>query len=108
MQRELLEETGYISPDWHRLGTYAVDGARHRNRMHAYLAFDAQASRRQQLDDGEIIEIHHMPWNKFLQRLAEGELSLDACQLACLFWLQAFARSSADPRAARLRVSPST
>jgi 8-oxo-dGTP pyrophosphatase MutT (NUDIX family) len=103
MQRELAEETGYGSEDWRCLGTYAVNGARHTNRVHAYLALDARKTSAPRLEDGEILEIHEMPWQDFMGRLVRGELKFAACQLACLFWLQVLAGTSSDSRLVRLR-----
>jgi ADP-ribose pyrophosphatase len=41
-QRELLEETGYESPDWVGLGSYAVDGNRGAGTAHLFLARQAR------------------------------------------------------------------
>jgi ADP-ribose pyrophosphatase len=102
MQRELLEETGHASEEWHRLGTYVVNGARHTNRVHAFLALNARDVAPQRLDDGEVIHIHSVPWRDFTTQLAAGDLNFAACQLACLFWLQMFARGCDDPQVRQL------
>jgi ADP-ribose pyrophosphatase len=102
VQREVLEETGHASEEWHQLGIYALDGARHTNRVHAFLAMNAREVAPQRLDDGEVLHIHHLPWREFTARLAAGDLDVTACQLACLFWLQKFVRDSADPQVRKL------
>lgn len=42
IRRELLEETGFAGDDWHHLGTYPMNGARHTNNVHAFLALDVR------------------------------------------------------------------
>lgn len=102
MQREVLEETGHASEEWHRLGTYVVNGARHTNRVHAFLAMNARKVAPQHLDDSEVIHIHKLPWQDFTARLSSGDLNFAACQLACLFWLQRFVQASSDPQVNKL------
>ncbi|MEA2850962.1 MAG: hypothetical protein QOE02_981, partial [Rhodospirillaceae bacterium] len=62
MQRELLEETGYASEEWHSLGSSTANTARQNNRVHAFLALDAHKVSDQKLDPGEIIRTHVVPW----------------------------------------------
>ncbi len=63
IQRELLEETGYASPEWHFLGSSTANTARQNNSVHAFLALDARKVADQKLDPGEVIRIHVLPWD---------------------------------------------
>ncbi len=54
-QRELLEETGYVSEDWQRLGGVVLDTNRSDARAHLFLARSAHQVSAPQLDDTEDI-----------------------------------------------------
>jgi 8-oxo-dGTP pyrophosphatase MutT (NUDIX family) len=103
MQRELREETGYESSDWLGLGSFVINGTRQGNRVHGFLALDARQVGGQRLDDGEILAVHEIDWQEFAERVRAGELILDVCQLACLFWMLIRARDSTDPRVKALQ-----
>ena len=98
MKRELLEETGYASQEWHALGSSTANTARQNNRVHAFLAFDARKVADQALDPGEVIRTHLLPWRKFLADLADGRLEIPGLHLAALWQLRVFARQTRDPR----------
>jgi len=98
MQRELLEETGYASEEWHSLGSSTANTARQNNRVHAFLALDARRVSDQMLDPGEVIRAHLVPWAKFVADLAEGRLEIPGLQLAALWQLRTFAKKTGDPR----------
>jgi len=98
MKRELLEETGYASQEWHALGSSTANTARQNNRVHAFLALDARKVADQALDPGEVIRTHLLPWRKFLADLADGRLEIPGLHLAALWQLRVFARQTRDPR----------
>jgi 8-oxo-dGTP pyrophosphatase MutT (NUDIX family) len=98
MRRELLEETGYASQEWHALGSAAANTARQNNRVHAFLALNARHVAEQALDPGEIICTHLVPWQKFVDDLAEGRLEIPGLHIAALWQLRTFSRKSRDPR----------
>lgn len=98
MKRELLEETGYTSPEWHALGSSTANTARQNNRVHAFLALDARKVSDQRLDPGEMIHAHVIPWRRFVDDLAEGRLEIPGLHLAALWQLRTFARKIRDPR----------
>ena len=98
MQRELLEETGYGSEEWHSLGSSTANTARQNNRVHAFLALDAHKVSDQKLDPGEMIRAHVVPWQKFVDDLADGQLEIPGLHLAALWQLRVFARKTGDPR----------
>jgi ADP-ribose pyrophosphatase len=103
IKRELREETGYASDDWHKLGTAPVNPGQQTNRIHSFLALGARKVAEQKLDEAEIIRAHELPWSQFLEQVEDGRLELPALQLGGLYLLHAFLRSSADPRLASLR-----
>jgi ADP-ribose pyrophosphatase len=98
MQRELLEETGFVSDSWVHLATYPVNGARHTNKVHAFLALNAHAAGPQRPDIGELLVVHKLPWNDFKTGLDQGKLTFAACQLACLFKLQTLVHGQPENR----------
>ena len=103
IKRELLEETGYASQEWHRLGSAPVNPVLQTNRIHCFLALDAQKVAEQDLDEGEAIRAHELPLAEFIDRVEAGRLELPALQLASLYLLRTYLRRSTDPRLARLR-----
>ena len=105
IKRELLEETGYASANWHLIGTAPVNPARQTNRIHSFLALDARKVAEQNLDEGEIIRAYELPWSEFVAQVETGGIELPALQLAGLYLLQTYARRSADPRLAALLSS---
>jgi 8-oxo-dGTP pyrophosphatase MutT (NUDIX family) len=97
-RRELLEETGYAADEWHALGSATANTARQNNRVHSFLAFDARKVAEQALDAGEIIATHLLPWQQFVDDLAEGRLEIPGQHIAALWQLRTFARKTRDPR----------
>ena len=97
-KRELREETGYASEEWHALGSSAANTARQNNRVHAFLALDARKLAEPELDAGEVISTHLVPWERFLADLADGRLEIPGLHLAALWQLRVFARRTRDPR----------
>lgn len=97
-KRELLEETGYASPEWHTLGAFTANPARQNNRIHAFLALEARRVAHQKLDAGEIIRVHTVPWPQFDRDLSEGRLDMPGPHLAALWQLKTYARKKRDPR----------
>jgi len=102
IKRELLEETGYISQEWHLLGSAAVNPAWQTNRIHCFLALDAQKVAEQDLDEGEAIRTHELPLPELVEQVEAGSLELPALQLASLYLLQSYLRRSTDRRLASL------
>ena len=78
-QRELLEETGYVSSEWQSLGHYVVDANRGAGTAHLFLAINARPERAPVPDDLEAQE---------LLFLTKGELesALKAGQFKVLAW----------------------
>jgi len=103
-QRELLEETGYGSEEWHSLGSSTANTARQNNRVHAFLALDAHKVSDQKLDPGEMIRTYVVPWQKFVDDLADGRLEIPGLHLAALWQLRTFAKKTRDPRLLALEL----
>lgn len=88
IRRELLEETGYVSDEWHLLGTAPVYPAFQTNRIHSFLALNARRVAEQELDEGELIVAHELPFAEFIAKVEAGAIELPALQLAGLWWLR--------------------
>jgi len=78
-QRELLEESGYIAPEWHDLGSYVVDANRGAGTAHFFLALDARLDRPPVAEDLEAQEL-------LLLTRAELEAALHSGQFKVLAW----------------------
>ncbi|MBN1218729.1 MAG: NUDIX hydrolase [Anaerolineae bacterium] len=75
-QRELLEETGYVAPDWISLGIYAVDGNRGAGRAHLFLARAAYRVAEPNADDLEEQEVLCLSCAEVETALAAGEFKV--------------------------------
>ncbi len=78
-KRELLEETGYESPDWINLGSYVADGNRGAGTAHLFLARQAYRVAEIKADDLEEQQL------LYLSR-AEVESALTAGEFKVLAW----------------------
>ncbi len=85
-QRELIEETGYVAPEWVRLGEYAVDGNRGCGNAHLFLAIGAHKTTEINRDDLE--EMHMVT----LSRSAIRDAVLSA-QFKLVSWSQVHAQA---------------
>ena len=90
MRRELLEETGYASDDWHLIGSSPANPARQTNTAYAFLALGAEQVSQPKLGEGELIRTQLMPWALFREHVFSGSLQIPAQHIACLFWLHSF------------------
>jgi ADP-ribose pyrophosphatase len=75
-QRELLEETGYESPDWLNLGRYAVDGNRGAGTAHLFLARQARRVAEVKADDLEEQQLLRLSRAEVEAALAAGEFKV--------------------------------
>ena len=78
-QRELLEESGYVSEEWHALGSYVVDANRGAGTAHFFLALIARPERQPTADDLE-------PQELLLLSRDELQAALEAGQFKVLAW----------------------
>ena len=102
MQRELREETGFASDDWHPLGSFFANAPRLNNRVHCFLALDARKIAEPTLDEGEVLLAHQVPLVDFLADLQAGRRMLHRFQGGAMWLLHLHARSSGDKRLAAL------
>lgn len=70
--RELLEETGYTSSRWQRLGIVAPNPAIQNNRLHSFLALDARRTHEPQLDTHEVVSVSTRPLREVGELLRRG------------------------------------
>ena len=102
MKRELLEETGYASEEWHPLGVFFANAGRLRNLVHCFLALDARKVAEPAADDSEDIVNHEVPLARFLEELRDGRLTFHGFQGGAMWLLHTYARKTRDERLAAL------
>lgn len=71
-KRELLEETGFSSAKWTKIGKTSSNPAILNNFTHLYLAENCQKVQEQQTDGNEDIAVHIIPLQEFLQLVKDG------------------------------------
>lgn len=71
-KRELVEETGYTSDNWEKIGRASSNPAILNNFTHLYVARDCEFSCSQKLDGTEDIKFHTVPFNDFLEMIRHG------------------------------------
>jgi 8-oxo-dGTP pyrophosphatase MutT (NUDIX family) len=84
MQRELAEESGYVSDRWTHLGSVHPNPAFQDNVCHHYLALDCARAGEQQLDAGEDIEVVNVPLGDVERLIRDGVLN-HALEIAAFF-----------------------
>ena len=70
-QRELSEETGFMSTKWRHLASVHPEPTRHNHRAHLFLATDAEQTQELQLDPTEDVEVVFRAWADREQLLSE-------------------------------------
>ncbi|MEO1644853.1 MAG: NUDIX hydrolase [Chloroflexota bacterium] len=75
IQREVREETGYVSDNWQPLGRYMNNPTRFDNHIYSYIALDAEQVMAQHLDPAETIIVHTMSLDKVLEAVQAGRIS---------------------------------
>jgi ADP-ribose diphosphatase len=73
-QRELLEETGYVSDSWAPLGTFTNDGNRGAGTAHLFRAKDARQTATPGSDDLEDTETMLLSMSDLQQALRRGDV----------------------------------
>ncbi len=86
VQRELLEETGYSSQKWKKLGKIAQNPAIQNNRCELWLALDAQKSNQHDWDEGEVMETVLFPFETCLEMILDGTIEHSAVINAFYFY----------------------
>jgi ADP-ribose pyrophosphatase len=88
-KRELLEETGYTASNMIQVGQFYPNPALQTNTLHCFLALDVEKVSEQNLDAGEDIEVHLVPFNDLVEMAKRGELQ-HALMTAVLFSVLAY------------------
>ena len=83
-KREMVEETGYVSEEWHFLGKCRPEPARHTNEAHLYLATDAKKITEPDPDAAEMHRVLTMTVDEIFQSAEEGRL-VHGIHLAALY-----------------------
>ena len=83
-KRELLEETGYTASTFIEVGKLYPNPAFQTNTLYCFLALDAEKVSEQNLDAGEDIEVHLVPFDELIEIAKRGQLP-HALQAAILF-----------------------
>ena len=98
--RELLEETGYSSDNWHYLGAVEPNPAFHNHLCHHWLATDVELTEPQDLGAGEAIKLEFMSQERVRDAVMCGELkhALALSALARVFpiWPMPFIQSEPE------------
>lgn len=84
-KRELLEETGYTSPNIVEVGKTYPNPATHNNLTYSFLALDVEKVGQQHLDETEEIDVSLMPFDEFIAFAKNGGLP-QALHIAALFF----------------------
>ena len=71
-KRELLEETGYSTDNWKKIGKTSSNPAIFTNYTHLYLAEGCEKIQQPRLDGNEDIRVHVIPLNNFLDLVKNG------------------------------------
>ncbi|MEM9955520.1 MAG: NUDIX hydrolase [Chloroflexota bacterium] len=74
IQREVLEETGYISNNWQHLASYINNPTRANNHTHAFIASNARKISEQNLDPTENIIVHTLSISDVFQAIQTGQI----------------------------------
>ena len=89
-KRELIEETGYASNQWHQLGTITPLPGCSNERIHIFLALDLKPAE-QHLNEDEMLKVHQVNLEEALQMILKGEIN-DGKTISGLFlalnWLK--------------------
>jgi 8-oxo-dGTP pyrophosphatase MutT (NUDIX family) len=84
-QRELKEETGYVSSSWQRLGSFFANPALQTNEVDVYLALNCKKVAELELDPFEEISVETWPVDKFIKHCRKLNHPHHGLMLASLF-----------------------
>lgn len=99
-QRELLEETGYVSDDWQHLGSVVLDPNRSDARAHMFLARGAKKVSTPRLDDTEDLVTLSLTPAQPLAMVRSGEMDSIAGVTCLLLALDALNPTQPLPKGA--------
>lgn len=84
-RRELLEETGYASDRWERLGRLAVEPGRHTNYGHVFVARGARRVADPAPDEAEDLRVRLVPARSLPDLVESGRIA-HGVHAAAVFW----------------------
>ena len=84
-RRELLEETGYESPDWVCIGEVVPNPAIQDNRCYTFLARSARKVKEPQFDNTEDIETLTVPASEIHKIVLDGKIT-HSLVIAAFYW----------------------
>lgn len=84
VKRELMEETGYSSPNIIEVGRIHPNPAVQQNTLYCYLALDAEKTGEQHFDESEEIEVELIPLDELIKKTQSGEFT-HALNVAVLY-----------------------
>ena len=88
-KRELLEETGYSTAEWTRLGTIHTAIAYTDEAIELFLAKKLKNEGKIRLDAGEFVETVSVPFDAAIEMVRDGRIT-DAKSVAGLLWMKVF------------------
>jgi len=88
--RELIEETGYTAGRIKPIGSFFTSPGILSERMYAFAAYDLRAGK-QQLEEGEQIELHSTAWDDVIDMIHSGTIR-DAKTIAAVLMFERFQR----------------
>ena len=92
-RRELREETGFVAPDWKRIGLVHPNPAFQDNRCYTFLARDARCEGEPRLEGSEDIEVAVVPEHEFLSYVRDGTIT-HSLVVAAAYWYELYKRGS--------------
>ena len=78
-KRELVEETGHTSEEWHALGEAYPAPHRMDKKAYFFLALNVQSTHQQSLDETEFLRFEAIPLQKVKEMLQTGEFNCGPC-----------------------------
>ena len=95
-QRELLEETGHTASTWISLGVLYDNPVKETNKIHVFLAQNAQKTAAQTLDTTEEIEIVLIPPAELVAKIEVGDICVAGSVAAVFLGLAYLQRQAAQ------------
>jgi 8-oxo-dGTP pyrophosphatase MutT (NUDIX family) len=88
-KRELMEETGYASATWIEVGSGSPNPAIYTNKIHSFLALDAERMGEQSVYDREAVEVFLMQLDDVIEIAKRGEFK-HSLNITTLFFVLAY------------------
>ncbi|HJT25718.1 MAG TPA: NUDIX hydrolase [bacterium] len=96
-KRELREETGYESSQWHALGVVRPNPAILSNTCHLFLALDAERTTELDLDEAEELEVSLHDLKEISQMIRDGHIQ-HSLVVAAFYFFELFDKESSGKK----------